>query len=108
MSAYISTGVGVVYGLVLRYSPIIQKKAPKAKKSVVNAGVAAFFIILTVLASTIGLTNIINYGFGYMGYVGIVLIWLPAVIVGTIKNRRFAKEHPKFDEENIHREDLDI
>lgn len=108
MSAYISTGVGVVYGLVLRYSPVVTKKAPKAKPATVNAGVAAFFIILTVLASTIGLTNIINYGFGYMGYVGIVLIWLPAVIAGTIKNRAFAKAHPNFDAENLQKDVLDI
>lgn len=101
MSAYISTGVGVIYGLVLRYTPVLEKKMPNAKKTALNTYVAIFFIVLTVLASTIGLTNIINYGFGYMGYVGIVLIWLPAVIAGTIKNRAFKKANPDFDEKNL-------
>lgn len=101
MSAYISTGVGVIYGLVLRYSPMLDKKMPNSKKTTHNTIVAVFFIVLTVLASTIGLTNIINYGFGYMGYVGIILIWLPAVIAGTIKNRAFKKANPGFDEKNL-------
>lgn len=100
-SAYISTGVGVVYGLVMRYSPVIMEKKPNANKTTVNALVALVFIVLTVLASTIGLTNIINYGFGYMGYVGIVLIFIPAITAAHIKNRKFAKEHPDFDEENL-------
>jgi len=106
MAAYVSTGVGVIYGLVLRYTPVLEKKWPEKKKTTLNVYVAVFFIVLTVLASTIGLTNIINYGFGYMGYVGIVLIWLPAVIAGTIKNRAFKKAHPDFDEKNINEADV--
>ena len=103
-SAYISTGVGVIYGMVMRYSPLVTKRNPKANETVVNAGVGALFIVVTVLVSTIGLTNIINYGFGYMGYVGIVLIFIPAITVAHVKNKRFAKEHPNFDEENLNRE----
>lgn len=103
-SAYISTGVGVIYGMVMRYSPLVTKRNPKANETAVNAGVGALFIVVTVLVSTIGLTNIINYGFGYMGYVGIVLIFIPAITVAHVKNKRFAKEHPNFDEENLNRE----
>lgn len=100
-AAYISTGVGVVFGLVKRYSPVIMKKSKVTNEVGINAVVGAVFIIATVLISTIGLTNIINYGFGYMGYVGIIMIFIPAMIVARIKNRKFAKEHPNFDEENL-------
>lgn len=100
-SAYISTGVGIIYGLVMRYTPEVTKRKPQANETVVNAAVGAIFITVTVLVSTIGLTNIIKYGFGYMGYVGIVMIFIPAVTVAHIKNKRFAKEHPDFDEQNL-------
>lgn len=98
-SAYISTGVGVVYGLAVRYTPLVTKRNPKANETIVNALIGTAFIVITVLVSTIGLTNIINYGFGYMGYVGIVVIFIPAITVAHIKNKRFAKEHPNFDQE---------
>ena len=103
-AAYISTGVGVVYGLAVRYSVPVLKKKPDANVIVVNAVVGIIFVVATVLVSTIGLTNIINYGFGYMGYVGIVMIFIPAITAAHIKNRKFAKEHPNFDEEVLTKE----
>ncbi len=103
-SAYISTGVGVVFGMVKRYSPLVMNKKPDAKPSVVNAIVGALFIGLTVLISTIGLTNIIKYGFGYMGYVGIILVFIPAITVAHVKNKKFKAEHPDFDVENLQRD----
>jgi len=96
-AAYISTGVGVVYGLAVRYSVPVLKKKPDANVTLVNAVVGIIFIVLTVLVSTIGLTNIINYGFGYMGYVGIVLIFIPAITAAHVKNKKFAKEHPEVE-----------
>ena len=103
-SAYISTGVGVVYGLAVRYTPLVTKRNPKANETIVNALIGTAFIVITVLVSTIGLTNIINYGFGYMGYVGIVIIFIPAITVAHVKNKRFAKEHPNFDQEQINQD----
>lgn len=103
-SAYISTGVGVVYGLAVRYTPLVTKRNPKANETIVNALIGTAFIVITVLVSTIGLTNIINYGFGYMGYVGIVVIFIPAITVAHVKNKRFAKEHPNFDQEQLNQD----
>lgn len=100
-SAYISTGVGVVYGLAVRYTPLVTNRRTDANPTVVNGVIGTLFIVVTVLVSTIGLTNIINYGFGYMGYVGIVMMFLPAVIVAPIKNRKFAREHPGVAENGL-------
>ena len=101
LAAYVSTGVGVVYGLAVRYTPLVTSRRPNANPTVINAIVGALFIIATVLVSTVGLTNIINYGLGYMGYVGIVVLFIPAITVAHIKNKKFAKEHPNFDEEQL-------
>lgn len=103
-AAYISTGVGVNFGMVKRYSKIVLAKKPEANEAVTNFIIGAVFIAVTVFAATFGLTKIINYGFGYMGYVGMVLVFLPTITIGHIKNKRFAKEHPNFDEENLNRE----
>jgi uncharacterized membrane protein YkvI len=105
LAAYISTGTGVIFGMVKRYSRLVLAKKPEASEPVVNFIIGAIFIAFTVGAATFGLTRIINYGFGYMGYVGMVSVFLPTVIVGHIKNKKFAAEHPKYDEENLNRED---
>ena len=88
----------------MRYTPLVTKRNPKANETIVNALIGTAFIVITVLVSTIGLTNIINYGFGYMGYVGIVIIFIPAITVAHVKNKRFAKEHPNFDQEQINQD----
>jgi uncharacterized membrane protein YkvI len=101
LAAYISTGVGVVFGTTKRYTIQVVKKYPNIKASSSNFVLGAIFITITVLISTIGLTRIINYGFKYCGYVGMFIMFLPAITVGHIKNRRFAKEHPNYDKENL-------
>jgi uncharacterized membrane protein YkvI len=105
LAAYISTGTGVIFGMVKRYNKIVFAKKPDANEPVVNFIIGAIFIGFTVGAATFGLTRIINYGFGYMGYVGMVTVFLPTMIVGHIKNKKFAAEHPKYDEENLNKED---
>ena len=46
--------------------------------------------------SMVGLTNIIKYGYGYCGYLGIFVIILPGLIVGHIKNKKFLKDNPEY------------
>ena len=40
-----------------------------------------------------GLTNIIKYGYGYCGYLGIAVVVVPFLTVGVYKNRRYIHEH---------------
>jgi uncharacterized membrane protein YkvI len=101
LAAYISTGTGVIFGFVKRYIRIVLAKKPDANEPIANFVIGAIFIILTVGAATFGLTRIVNIGFGYMGYVGMVTVFLPTVIAGHIKNKKFAAEHPTYDEENL-------
>ena len=58
--------------------------------------VSACVMILSMAVSMVGLSNIIQYGYGYCGYVGIVIIIIPFLTVGVYKNRKFIKAHPEF------------
>jgi uncharacterized membrane protein YkvI len=104
LAAYVSTGTGVTFGFAKRYCKAVLVKKPDANVPVTNFIIGAIFIAFTVGAATWGLTRIINYGFGYMGYFGMITVFLPAIIVGRIKNKRFAAEHPSYDEDNLTKE----
>ena len=43
--------------------------------------------------SMAGLTNIIKYGYGYCGYLGIAVVVIPFLTVGVYKNRKYIREH---------------
>ena len=43
-----------------------------------------------------GLDNIVKYGYGYCGYLGIFAIILPFLTIGVYKNRKFKKENPGY------------
>ena len=88
----ISTAVTTIFGFVARFEshPIFSgiKSAPLR-----GAIVSAFIIILSMSISMMGLTNIIKYGYGYCGYLGIAAVVVPFLTVGVYKNRRWFAEH---------------
>ena len=55
--------------------------------------VSAFIIILSMTISMAGLSNIIKYGYGYCGYLGIAVVVIPFLTVGVYKNRKYLKNH---------------
>ncbi len=88
----ISTGVTTIFGFVARFEklPIFKgiKSAPAR-----SAIVSAFIIILSMTISMAGLTNIIKYGYGYCGYLGIAVVVVPFLTVGVYKNRKYCRDH---------------
>ena len=92
---FVSTGVTTVFGVVARFEnvrPLIKINKPIIRRVIVSACV----MILSMAVSMVGLSNIIQYGYGYCGYVGIVIIIIPFLTVGVYKNRKFIKAHPEF------------
>ena len=87
----ISSGVSITFGFVSRFENIKYLENVKSMK-VRRLLVATFILVLSMIISMAGLTNIIKYGYGYCGYIAIVLIVLPLLTVGTYKNRMFEKE----------------
>lgn len=92
---FVSTGVTTVFGVVARFEnvrPLMKINKPIIRRVIVSACV----MILSMAVSMVGLSNIIQYGYGYCGYVGIVIIIIPFLTVGVYKNRKFIKAHPEF------------
>lgn len=90
----ISTGVTTTFGFVARFENHKVFKKIKSQR-VRSAVVSAFIIILSMTISLVGLTNIIKYGYGYCGYLAIVIVVVPFLTVGVYKNRKYIKEHPE-------------
>ena len=88
----ISTGVTTIFGFVARFEKLpIFKKIESAP--VRSAIVSAFIIVLSMSISMMGLSNIIKYGYGYCGYLGIAVVVIPFLTVGAYKNRKYMKAH---------------
>lgn len=88
----VSTGVTTSFGFVSRFEKLsIFSKIEKVP--VRSAIVSAFIIILSMGISLAGLTNIIKYGYGYCGYLGIIIVVIPFLTVGYYKNRKYIKEN---------------
>ena len=88
----ISTGVTTIFGFVARFEKLPLFRSIRSAP-VRSAIVSAFIIILSMSISMVGLSNIIKYGYGYCGYLGIVVVVIPFLTVGVYKNRKYLKEH---------------
>ncbi|MBQ8852410.1 MAG: hypothetical protein IJZ66_08250 [Oscillibacter sp.] len=88
----ISTGVTITFGFVSRFE---NARIYRSISSVTqrNAISAIFIIAVSMGISLAGLTNIIKYGYGYCGYLGIAVVVVPFLTVGAYKNHKYMKEH---------------
>lgn len=89
----ISTGVTTIFGLVNRFEEHEKLSFIKSKKYR-RAFVACAIMVVAVLISLTGLSNIVKYGYGYCGYLGIFTIVIPFLTIGVYKNRKFKRENP--------------
>ena len=88
----ISTGVTITYGFVSRFenAPIYRKIASRTTRNAISS---VSIIAISMGISLLGLTNIIKYGYGYCGYLGVAVVVIPFLTVGVYKNRKYMKEH---------------
>ncbi|MCC0656743.1 hypothetical protein IC175_09240 [Clostridioides sp. ES-S-0123-01] len=89
-----STGVTTIFGLVNRFEDhkALSFLSSKMKRRVFTA---CAIMIVSMLISLTGLSNIVKYGYGYCGYLGLFTIVIPFLTLGHYKNKKFAKEHPE-------------
>ena len=88
----ISTGVTITFGFVSRFenAPFYKNIASYTTRNAISS---IFIIAVSMGISLMGLTNIIKYGYGYCGYLGIAVVVIPFLTVGVYKNRKYMKEH---------------
>ena len=53
--------------------------------------VAFFALALSTIFSLVGLDNVINYGYRYMGYFATVTFIIPLLTIGRYKNKKSEK-----------------
>ena len=88
----ISTGVTITFGFVSRFenAPFYKGIASRTTRNAISS---VFIIAVSMGISLMGLTNIIKYGYGYCGYLGIAVVVVPFLTVGVYKNRKYMAEH---------------
>ncbi len=96
--AFISTGVGCIFGMVPRLENKILRNATGVFSSLTarRALISCAVMLVAMSISMAGLSNLVKHGYGYCGYLSIVAVILPVLIIGRIKNRRYARAHPEF------------
>lgn len=88
----ISTGVTITFGFVSRFenAPFYKNIPSHVTRNAISS---VFIIVVSMGISLMGLTNIIKYGYGYCGYLGIAVVVVPFLTVGVYKNHKYMKEH---------------
>ncbi|ACA55925.1 hypothetical protein ACLD43_15560 [Clostridium botulinum] len=107
--AFVSTGIGCVFGAVARFEHAF-KKPENIKKR--RGLISLVCMVLSMAISLFGLTKIVVIGYGYVGIIGIFVVVIPCIVVGRIKNNKFKKEQKenhilKEDQDNISKKDKD-
>ncbi|MDK4521499.1 hypothetical protein MWF99_01230 [Fusobacterium necrophorum] len=87
--AFVSTGVGCVFGIVTRYenSKFLNHLGEITKRRMIIS-VAA--MIISILLSLVGLNTLIIKGYGYLGILSIFFLIIPTIVLGIIKNKKAA------------------
>lgn len=93
---FVSTAVAAIFGIVGRFSSHKALSGIKSEKAR-NALLSTIVMVISMGVSLAGLTNIIKYGYGYCGYVGIAFIVIPFLTIGVYKNRMFQKNAVRAD-----------
>ena len=89
--AFVSTSVTLVFSLIDRFHGKLPESIPTPARKV---AVGVVVIALCFAVSLLGLSTIISKVYGYCGYYGIVVIIIPVLIWGNIKNKQWVAEHP--------------
>ncbi|MBD5587529.1 hypothetical protein FDF50_09080 [Clostridium botulinum] len=87
--AFVSTGIGCVFGAVARFEHVF-KKPENIKKR--RGLISLVCMVLSMAISLFGLTKIVVIGYGYVGIIGIFAVVIPCIVAGRIKNNKFKKE----------------
>lgn len=89
--ALLGTAVSLVFSTVARFEPAWVGKGIFENLRVRRLTISFITLLICTGISVFGLTNIVVKGYGSVGYIGLLFVLLPELIVGTIKIRKNAK-----------------
>lgn len=87
--AFVSTGIGCVFGAVTRFENIVKKPVDMTKR---RGLISLISMMLSMAISLFGLTKIVSIGYGYVGIIGIFAVIIPCIFGGRIKNSKFKNQ----------------
>ena len=93
--AFVSTCVTLIYTMILRIDKKFFVGKVDVHEKIRMAIIGVVMVAVCMLLSTFGLTKIITYAYGYDGYLALVAIVVPVIIIGNIKNKKYVREHPE-------------
>lgn len=89
--ALLGTAISLVFSTVARFEPVLVEKNIFNSLRTRRIAISLITIALCTGISVFGLTNIVVKGYGSVGYIGLLFVLLPEIVVGTIKIRKNAR-----------------
>lgn len=86
--AFISTGVGCIFGIVARYENSFEKVFGE---NVTRRRMILSFttMLISMLISLLGLNTLVIKGYGYLGILSIFFLIIPTIVIGIVKNSKY-------------------
>ena len=85
--AFVSTGVGCIFGIVARYENSFQTFHITKRRMLISL----LGMIVSMLISLLGLNTLVIKGYGYLGVLSILFLIIPTIVIGRIKNSKFKR-----------------
>ena len=87
--AAFTTGVNLLAGVVERFIWLIDRKCnvPASKSTIFYIMISLIFVIVAVLISEIGISNIVSTGYKYIGYASIFIVFIPFVVLKFVNKQ---------------------
>lgn len=89
--ALLGTAVSLVFSTVARFEPVWVGNGIFENLRARRLTISFITLLICTGISVFGLTNIVVKGYGSVGYIGLLFVLLPEIIVGTIKIKKNAK-----------------
>jgi uncharacterized membrane protein YkvI len=81
--AAFTTGVNLLAGVVERFIWLIDRKCnvPAAKSTIFYIMISLIFVMVAILISEIGISNIVSTGYTYIGYATVFIVFIPFIVL---------------------------
>lgn len=88
--AFVTTGISLVFSIVARFEPYGANIVPKVETR--RKLLSIIVIVICFFISLAGLLAIIGKGYSMVGYIALPFIYLPTVIIGPMKIKKYLAE----------------
>ena len=99
--ALLGTAISLIFSAVARFEPELNRRNIFQTVRLRRVAISVVSIILCTSISVFGLTNIVVKGYGSVGYIGLLFVLLPEIVVGTIKIRNNERRRKEQEQQRL-------